>query len=141
MCLQPWKFRDPPRTPYRPTTWNSARRHVTTSPNWNPNQTLPMLLGGTQSPERDTPMDSHTVVQQSWYRMNSRRLTATHLRPITEAIGLPSTGSVDQLCQCIKVTGYRSPTRGRVSLILRMQAGTIFGVSFFAHGRPPTVNS
>ena len=41
----------------------------------------------------------------------------------------------------LKVTGYRSPTHGRVSLILRMQAGTIFGVSFFAHGRPPTVNS
>ena len=41
----------------------------------------------------------------------------------------------------LKVTGYRSPTRGPVSLILRMQAGTIFGVSFFAHGRPPTVNS
>ena len=41
----------------------------------------------------------------------------------------------------IKVTGYRSPTRGRVSLILHMQAGTMFGVSFFTHGRPPTVNS
>ena len=36
---------------------------------------------------------------------------------------------------------YRSPTRGRVLLILHTQAGTIFCVSFFVHGRPPTVNS
>ena len=47
-------------------------------------------------------MDSHAVLQQSRYPMNSRRLTATHLRAIAEAIGLPSAGSVDQLCQCIE---------------------------------------
>ena len=40
-----------------------------------------------------------------------------------------------------EATLYLSPTRGRVWLILRTQAGTIFCVNFFAHGtgRPPTV--
>ena len=52
-----------------------------------------------------------------------------------------TSGQLSQIINGFKVTGYRSPTRGRVSLILRMQASTIFGVSFFAHGRPPTVNS
>ena len=60
------------------------------------------VSSGIQSPERDAPMDSHAVLQQSRYPMNSRRLTATHLRAIAEAIGLPSAGSVDQLRQCIE---------------------------------------
>ena len=42
------------------------------------------------------------LLQRSRYPLNSRRLTSTHLRAIAEAIGLPTKGSADQLCQCIK---------------------------------------
>ena len=34
--------------------------------------------------------------------LNSRRLTATHLRQVAEALGLPTTGSTDQLRQLIE---------------------------------------
>ena len=53
------------------------------------------------SPEPDPPTNQ-PVLQRSRYPLNSRRLTAAHLRAIAEAIGLPTGGSADQLRQCIE---------------------------------------
>ena len=52
------------------------------------------------SPEPDPP--TKPVLQRSRYPLNSRRLTAAHLRAIAEAIGLPTGGSADQIRQCIE---------------------------------------
>ena len=50
------------------------------------------------SPEPD-PLTNQPVLQRFRYPLNSRRLTAAHLRAIAEAIGLPT---ADQLRQCIE---------------------------------------
>ena len=57
---------------------------------------------GMQSPEPDPSTDQVALLQRSRYPLNSRKLTAAHLRAIAEAIGLPSVGSADQLRQCIE---------------------------------------
>ena len=57
---------------------------------------------GMQSPEPDPSTDQVALLQRSRYPLNSRRLTAAHLRAIAEAIGLPSVGSADQIRQCIE---------------------------------------
>ena len=56
-----------------------------------------------QSPDPAAPpTDESAVLHHLRYPLNSRRLTAAHLRAIAEAIGLPTGGSVDQLRQCIE---------------------------------------
>ena len=45
----------------------------------------------------EPPVDS-----QLCYPLNSRRLTAWHLRALAQALGLPTTGPIDQLRQCIE---------------------------------------
>ena len=50
-----------------------------------------------QSPERDG-----ATRARARYPINSRRLTATHLRALAEALGLPRAGSADQVRQCIE---------------------------------------
>ena len=64
---------------------------------------------GMQSPEPDPSTDQVALLQRSRYPLNSRRLTAAHLRAIAEAIGLPSGGSADQLRQCKLQTEREDP--------------------------------
>ena len=54
------------------------------------------------SRERDLHTEPAPVPSQSRYPLNSRRLTAWHLRTLARTLGLPATGSADQLRQCIE---------------------------------------
>ena len=55
-------------------------------------------------PEVDAPHERRALEIRSarHYPLNSKRLTATHLRTIAEALKIPTAGSVDQLRQCIE---------------------------------------
>ena len=57
------------------------------------------------TPETESHVDPHAgypLHSHSRYPLNSRRLTAVHLRAIAQALGLPTAGSADQLRQCIE---------------------------------------
>lgn len=53
--------------------------------------------------------------------LNSRRLTAAHLKRVTEALELPTTGSTDQLCQLIegKLESERNIEATNVQVIIQ----------------------
>ena len=69
------------------------------------------------SPEPDPP--TKPVLQRSRYPLNSRRLTAAHLRAIAEAIGLPTGGSADQIRQCIEGKLQTEREDPNVAVIIR----------------------
>ena len=52
--------------------------------------------------EDDAACDAETRPRGTRFPLNSRRLTAIHLRSIADALGLPRSGSADQLRQCIE---------------------------------------
>ena len=64
-------------------------------------------------------MDSSPVHLHLRYPLNSRRLTAWHLRALAQALGLPTTGSIDQLRQCIEGIVQRDHDHQNVVVIIR----------------------
>ena len=66
-------------------------------PGWEPDVTAGAgTRSGRLSPERD--IDFHNATH-SQYPLNSSRLTTAYLQAIAEAVGLPATGSADQIRQ------------------------------------------
>ena len=52
-------------------------------------------------------VDESVLHPRARYPLNSRRLTACHLRALAKALELPTTGSADQLRQCIEAVVER----------------------------------
>ena len=75
---------------------------------------LQLTMEGTEtevSDHTETDDDCETGLPQGrLLALNSRRLIATHLRQIADALGLPTSGSVDQVRQLIE--GKLQETRG-----------------------------
>ena len=60
------------------------------------------------SPSESSPVvDQHVTQPRACYPLNSRRLTACHLRALSKALELPTTGPADQLRQCIEAVVQR----------------------------------
>ena len=72
------------------------------------------------SPAESSPrLEPAPVHPHSRYPLNSRRLTAWHLRALAQALGLPTTGSADQLRQCIEGIVQRDHDYQNVVVIIR----------------------
>ena len=69
--------------------------------------------------ESSSHVDSSPVHPHLRYPLNSRRLTAWHLRALAQALGLPTTGSIDQLRQCIEGIVQRDHDHQNVVVIIR----------------------
>ena len=78
---------------------------------------LPTRVG---SPAESSPrLEPAPVHPHSRYPLNSRRQTAWHLRALAQALGLPTTGSADQLRQCIEGIVQRDHDYQNVVVIIR----------------------
>ena len=71
------------------------------------------------SRERNLHTEPAPVPSQSRYPLNFRLLTACHLRMLAQALGLPTTGSTDQLRQCIEGIVQREHNYQNVVVIVQ----------------------
>ena len=72
---------------------------------------------GTSAPARSLPAGSPS--SHSRYPLNSRRLTAGYLRRLAKALGLPTSGSPDQLRQCVEGIVQRDRDHYNVMVVLQ----------------------
>ena len=88
-----------------PETEISPSRHAGERDGSEPNRELhdsQHAWGGTAPTESDQYVEPSVLQPRARYPLNSKRLTAWHLRALAGALELPTSGSADQLRRCIE---------------------------------------